>query len=229
MSSGLHSATRRAPRALAAALLPAALAGCEPRPTAPAVPADLFLMRWSVQGASEEIVLGKDDALGRLDGDCGGALCPAGVDGDLLDVLLGDPFIALDAKLGRSWADTVQLSLPGQGVVREIITWTISANDTLVQTPAGTFDDCMKIRRESDQEKGDAAFLFAPVIGLVAVRRNDDRFLVGADLIEPSLAGNETRDGVRFSDDYLPLAVGNQWTFELRGSSESVQQSYRID
>ncbi len=209
-------------------LLAVAIFGCEPRPTAPSAPSDLFLLRWLVSGSAEDVLLAKDETEGRLDGDCGGALCPAGVDGDLLDVLLGDPFISLPAPLGATWADTVQLSIPNQGTVREIITWTIVATDTTAQTAAGTFEDCMKIRRTSDQEQGDAIFLLAPLIGLVAVERNDDRFLVGAELQAVEIEGNETRDGLRFSDDHMPLALGNRWTFELRGESESLEQTYRI-
>lgn len=204
------------------------LAACEPRPTAPPVPNDLFILRWLISGSAEEIFLGKDAGEQRLDADCGGALCPAGVDGDLLDVLLSDPFIVAPAVPGTQWADTVNLSLPDQGVVREIVTWTINRADTTLDLGAGRFDGCMEIVRRSDQEIGDASFFFAPMVGLVYCERRDDRFLKSADLLAVEILGNQTREGIVYADDFLPLAQGNQWSFELRGATESIQQSYRI-
>jgi hypothetical protein len=86
----------------------------------------------------------------------------------------------------------------------------------------------MEITRQSDQEYGDASFLFAPEIGVVRVERRDNRFLRHAELRAFEILGNETRDGIRYSADYFPLAVGNRWIFDLRGESESIEQSYGV-
>ena len=205
-----------------------AWAACEPRPTEPAAPSDLFILQWLVQGSTEEILLAKSADSPRLDGDCGGALCPAGVDGDLLEVLLSDPFISIPAPLGESWADTVQLSVPGSGTVTEIVTWTVTAADTTIEAAGTRFDHCLEIVRQSNQEYGDASFFFAPDVGIVAVDRRDNRFLRKATLKGSDIRGNQTRDGVLYGSDYFPLAVGNRWVFELRGESESIEQSYGV-
>lgn len=205
-----------------------ALCGCQPRPIAPAVPDGLFFLRWIIQGSSEEILVAKDEAAGRLDGDCGSALCPAGVDGDLLEVVLADPFISDPAPVGAVWRDTFQLSLGDGTIVPEVVTWTLVGADTTLSIDAGEFGPCLEIRRQSDQETGDARFFLGPQMGLVYLQRNDGRFLTRAELVDANVELNETRDGHRYSDDYFPLGEGNRWSYELWGARESIQQTYRI-
>lgn len=198
-------------------------------PERPPLPASLYEMEWHIAGDPQSIFLEKNVTKGRLDGECAGdliKLCPSGFDGEILEVLTADPYIRLPADVGETWRDTVWVTDPDQGLLTEVVTWTITSDDVEITNAAGTFDSTMTVQRTSSLEPGSAQFYFAPGVGLVRVERDDDRFLVDADLQFYAIEGNGTRDGHSYDLDHFPTADGNTWAIKGNGRQESYTQTY---
>jgi len=112
-----------------------------------------------------------------------------------------------------------------------LTTGTVVSDSETVTVPAGTFTDCRRIRMETEQTEqtlteepriqmlnafyvGVREVWYAPGVGMVKVRveREND---VKAGLV---LKEYDVKEQVR---DYLPLAIGNRWSYGWEGVDAS--------
>jgi len=139
---------------------------------------------------------------------------------------LPDMMKLLDSSLsvGDSWS----MNVPSGGEPMKI-TVTIQSDSESVTVPAGEFTNCLKTKIVTSEEpkdcsfkhSGDREFIYAPGVGLVKstfVRRDG---AVGiAKLVSYSISNG--------GEDYFPLALGNEWSYEWANAEGSFPSSTDI-
>lgn len=117
-----------------------------------------------------------------------------------------DDFFPKNRTVGQR---TVRESARGKRVVEEEV---VSDSET-INTPAGTFENCLHVRRRRQDSKRQFDTWFAEGVGLVRA-------------VETSATGKEKTARVleeyslRGGQGFFPLALGNRWRYLSEGASE---------
>lgn len=89
---------------------------------------------------------------------------------------------------------------------------TVVAVDETVVTPAGTFTDCLHIRKQEDEASGSDIW-YKEGVGIVKLMNRD-------------MGATELLSSYRIcgGSGYLPLAVGNTWCYEQEGRPDVIEE-----